>query len=67
MQRPSHLLFLLGVMQLEIEPVLIGDAFVLLHEVSSGKEIQNSLLLALLCVSLETIKDIAPGLVGWLK
>lgn len=67
MQCPSHLLFLLRVVQLEIVPVLIGDAFVLLHEVSSGKLIQNSLLLALFCVSFEAIKDFAPDLVGWLK
>ena len=47
--------------------MLIGDAFVLLHEIASGKEIQNPLLLALLCVSFEAIEDFAPELVGWLK
>ena len=63
MQRSGHLLFLLNVVHLEIAPVLIGDALVLLHDVASGEEIQQPLLFAELGVPLQAIENFAPDLI----
>ena len=67
MQRTGHFLFLLDVVQLEVVPVVIGDAFVLLHDVARRDEIQKPLLLALPDVPLQAIENFAPDLISGLK